>query len=575
MRFALFLVVLGAVFILPHLGRRDLWPPDEGRYAEMATALEQGRTHPLIPLSNGRLYPDKPAGYVLSINGASRLMGHLDAGVARIPSAVGAMLCMVVAGLMAASVWGVLGGVLSALSLLAMHQFSWQARYVQMDMLVAGLTALMIGLLFAARRPGRRAWGAVAMVLLALGILVKGPLIALALVGFALWVIWERQPGALFNRWVAIGLVAGVAILYWWYRSTYAALEARGPGSTEPYFDMMFGRHLAHRMHGEVAHAKPFWSYLRMLPMGMLPLTPLLLLYASSRIRAALSQPAKSLVRLAICWTLVYLVLLSFAPGKREIYLQPAYPALGILLGGAMVLGLQGGHAFLRGFARAMGIVLCLAAAAALVVVLFPDVALDNLGALEAKLAERGHDLRAQVVGARGDVITWAALFGAVALLGQWLLGQRLKRGLVATLLAVALFLNGAWALLLPHANPFISRRQLADKVSAIWDESGVIAPIWCFLHKDEGIPYYLGCPTPEVPEPDWTGERKRVDGSQPGDGEFVRSAVAEALNQPGALMFARRKRLELFGLEEGRHYQVRDRGWAGSKEFLIIEEVK
>jgi 4-amino-4-deoxy-L-arabinose transferase-like glycosyltransferase len=53
------LALAGALVYLPALGARDVWNPDEARYAEVAREMRE-RGSWLIPYLNGEVYGQKP-----------------------------------------------------------------------------------------------------------------------------------------------------------------------------------------------------------------------------------------------------------------------------------------------------------------------------------------------------------------------------------------------------------------------------------------------------------------------------------------------------------------------------------
>ena len=55
----LVLALLGALLFLPGLGRRDVWNPDEARYAEVAREMRLSGSW-AVPRLNGEVYTQKP-----------------------------------------------------------------------------------------------------------------------------------------------------------------------------------------------------------------------------------------------------------------------------------------------------------------------------------------------------------------------------------------------------------------------------------------------------------------------------------------------------------------------------------
>ena len=57
----------------------------------------------------------------------------------------------------------------------------------------------------------------------------------------------------------------------------------------------------------EPDHAKPWHAYLRLLPVDLLPLGPLLLLLLLRRVREGIPDPARPLFRFALLWFVLFL----------------------------------------------------------------------------------------------------------------------------------------------------------------------------------------------------------------------------------------------------------------------------
>ena len=55
----LILALLSALLFLPGLGRRDVWNPDEARYAEVAREMRLAGSW-AVPRLNGEVYTQKP-----------------------------------------------------------------------------------------------------------------------------------------------------------------------------------------------------------------------------------------------------------------------------------------------------------------------------------------------------------------------------------------------------------------------------------------------------------------------------------------------------------------------------------
>ncbi|HXU44122.1 MAG TPA: glycosyltransferase family 39 protein, partial [Thermoanaerobaculia bacterium] len=86
-----FLLAAGVALLLgPHLGRRALWEPDEGRYAEIPREMVESGDY-LTPRINGIKYFEKPPLAYWAAAGAIRIAGPSETAV-RTPLALFALL---------------------------------------------------------------------------------------------------------------------------------------------------------------------------------------------------------------------------------------------------------------------------------------------------------------------------------------------------------------------------------------------------------------------------------------------------------------------------------------------------
>ncbi len=343
----LLLAAAGAVFALS-LGARDLWPPDEPRYALVAREMVEGGSW-FLPHVNGRPYPDKPPLLFWAIALVSPLTGGVNQVSAVLPSLFSALLVLLATARLAFVLPGrdSRRAPLLAAGLLAVSwRFAMQATVGQIDMLLAAGTTwafllLVLGAgLDAGGSPRPRlavlAWGVMGLAILAKGpvglILPLGGLVTgLALAG-------ERVP------WRRLFPLAGIALLLAvlgaWLLP--ASLEALRGGNRSWLFDLLF-RQTAVRYVASWHHFRPPW-YLFVVPLYdfqplvLFALPGLVALPRAFRVARRDGNPgeegrsARALLLLAGA-ILFVLVFFSIPRGKRAVYLLPAMPLLAALAG--------------------------------------------------------------------------------------------------------------------------------------------------------------------------------------------------------------------------------------------------
>ena len=306
------------------LGAVPLIGPDEPRYARVAVEMHRAGEW-VRPTLQGRPWIEKPPLYYWLAGAAYSVLGETEAA-ARVPSVVAALLLVGATALVAARLFGSAAGLhagfIAGTSLLP---FAY-GRAAAMDVLVAALVTVAIGL--AALRllgiAGRLAIPAAAAAA-GLATLAKGPLglllPALVLGGYlASRREWWRLRELLSPTAVAAFLVVAAP----WYA---AILRDQG----RHFLDVFILDHNVERFTSTVHHHPgPLWYYLPVLLVGLFPWSglavPALLRVGPRTSRADL---------LLLLWLALPLLFFSLAGSKLPGYILPCVPPLAILMGRA------------------------------------------------------------------------------------------------------------------------------------------------------------------------------------------------------------------------------------------------
>ncbi|MBI4871256.1 MAG: glycosyltransferase family 39 protein, partial [Candidatus Riflebacteria bacterium] len=324
------LALLACLLFLPRLGTRDLWDPDEPRYA--LVSREMWRTDQfLVPHQNGRVYAEKPP-LLFWIQGLlSSVAGGHGTWVARLPSAVAAVGSTVLTGLMGARLFGPACGWLAGLFFATAHLVQWNGHTGTMDSLVSFWVVLSAWLFVRRLDDPAPPFGALLPAYLALGVstLAKGPPGALTLLVAVLAVRWRVSGrAAAFAVRPLLGLAAATGVCLLWLGPAYlqngpAYLEAIVVKQTVVRFLQPW-----HHYHG------PFY-YFGMVLLDFLPWTGLMLLGGGAAWRLGW-RGRESRWLFPLAWAVVTLVFFSFSSGKRNVYLLPCFPALALLASAAV-----------------------------------------------------------------------------------------------------------------------------------------------------------------------------------------------------------------------------------------------
>ena len=419
-----FLLSLGVfVFWGGEVLRRDLWEPDEARFALVSREMREDG-HWRVPHRNGLPYAHKPPLYFWLTNTAATLFtgGEITRFSARAPTLLGAVLALgAVVSLL--RLWGRGDRDLHAVLLCATTYLFWrQGGWGQIDMLLCGLQLTALAALFAqdARPSVARVW--VAYTCLGLATLAKGPVgLLVPLVAYLAAKLAAGEARDL-RRWHWLpGLCLALAWPAAWLGSVI--LQPAPDGYlAELLWDQNVGR-----AQGQYGHVKPFYYYLWHFPLDALPWS--LVWPFAWRALGRTEEDRRLRARLA-GWIAAVLVGFSLSPGKRDLYILLAYPAAAIGLAAAWP-----GIEWTRAARRVCQVVRFLPAGLALVaglgVFLLPREWLGDISparlAVPAVLvllatAATGRR-RAEGVGA--PVLPWLAVFAATGALALPLFNAR------------------------------------------------------------------------------------------------------------------------------------------------------
>ncbi len=325
----LLVIILFAVAVwVPGYLRRELWEPDEARYAYVAQEM-RAENHWFVPHRHGEFYAHKPPLMFWLINASACLTGgEIGPLATRLPSLLGVILMLWSLSAITElwvdrrTVWRTL---LVAATTLALW---WRAGWGQIDMLLCGLQMAGLALLFLDDRRQTVWRPLMAYCCFGLGILAKGP------VGFIIPV----------GAYVASNLVAGTwrnlrrwhwlwalpVVLLW---PAVWLLLARMAGGSDAYFAELLFKQNVSRAAGGMGHIRPFYYYLEYLLVEGLPW--ILVLPWSLVVLKRHAPVHYEAARRALAWAGFVVLFFSLLPTKRSLYILLAYPALAIIVGAA------------------------------------------------------------------------------------------------------------------------------------------------------------------------------------------------------------------------------------------------
>ena len=311
---------------------------DEPRYAQVAREMLQ-RGDWITPTLGGHPWLEKPPLYYWQAMLVYSVVGVSDA-TARIPSSVDATLMVIAvylffrklrsgvevdAALITASCAGIIG----------------YARAASMDMALAATFAIGMLAWWAWRESGKRIYLAGFYLLMALGMLAKGPVapfLAAAVIVF--YSIAVREAGLVVRTLWLPGVLLFLGVGVPWYM----LVQVRNP---QFFREFILEHNLARFSTNLYHHPEPFWYYV---PVTVLASVPWVVFIIAALIESTRAWWAERNAGLDLelqfriflcCWLIVPPVFFSISQSKLPGYILPAVPAGAVLLADYVRLQLE------------------------------------------------------------------------------------------------------------------------------------------------------------------------------------------------------------------------------------------
>ena len=330
-RLAIVLLLVALVVVwFAGLNYRKLANPDEGRYAEIPREMVESGDW-TTPRLNGIKYFEKPPLQYWATALAYRTFGMSDWTVRLWPAFTG-FLGILFAYFTGRRLFGSRVGMLAAVVLASTAYYIAFAHIATLDMgvtffLVAGLFCFLLGMSCPRATRQEGLWMLGAWAAMAAAVLSKG-LIGLLLPGLALlaYSIVQRD----WSPWRRIRPVAGILLFL-----VLAAPWFIKVSLMNPEFAWFFFVHEHFARFTTTAHHRegPFWYFLPVMLIGMLPWTWLAMEGLRDAWRTRLPTGAFNPERFLLIWIAVIFAFFSVSSSKLPAYVLPLVPALALLVG--------------------------------------------------------------------------------------------------------------------------------------------------------------------------------------------------------------------------------------------------
>ncbi len=312
------------------MGWRPFLEPDEGRYAEIPREMSATGDW-VTPRLNGVKYFEKPPLQYWATATLDSVFGPSQWS-ARFWSCALAFLCIPLAYGFARHLHGTEAAGIGAATILGMSPFVTIVG--QLNLLDSGLAFFLTASMFAylrarAEPPGsgtERRWMLATSVALGLAILSKG-IVALVLGGGTLAVhMLVTGEVRSWRRWhLPVTLPALLLITVPWF----VIVSLRNPEFPQFFF---IHEHFARYLTDVSDRVQPWWYFVPMLLIGVLPFTASFVRSAQSGWRAGLRNPANSDTVFLWIWCAFGLLFFSASHSKLPPYILPLMPALAVLI---------------------------------------------------------------------------------------------------------------------------------------------------------------------------------------------------------------------------------------------------
>ncbi len=462
-------------FFFVSLGARDLWNPNEPTYG-LAVVEMAARGEWAVPTVNGLVFAEKPILYYWLALLAAKVLGGAHELALRVPSAAAGVAGVLLVYLLVCPRAGRRRACIAAALLATTFQYWWNARSVQMDLLVCvAILATVTAVVGAVERSDeglRRGWilaGAAA----GFGFLAKGPVAWICPAAILVtYLLIERRIRSLATSGMLVAAVLAVALAGSWT----VILLARG--ETAVIREVLF-RQNVQRFLDPWDHRGPWWYYLKYFWIDFAPWSWLVPLAAVLPGRDA---DERRLDRLAWIWLGMVTVFFSLSGSKRSPYILPAAPAVAVLVSG-----------------------LCERLVARRLERWRTTATLVAVGGMAALAVAVGVALRSRAIPALPDLalvldaVVALLVAGGIAILASLALRARAPAAATTALfsLVVALELFAA-VVALPAADGRKSVRTFCERVSSIVPSDASVRA-FLFWEFRGSYPFYLSRPLPNL----------------------------------------------------------------------------
>jgi 4-amino-4-deoxy-L-arabinose transferase-like glycosyltransferase len=325
-KYTLILLAIGVLVFFFKIGERDLWEPDETRYALIAREMRQGGNW-IVPSLDGALYQEKPPLFFWLINLSTFFLGENTEVANRLPSALAGLFTVFVTFFFAERLFNHRVGFFSALILATCFFFPQISRWMMLDSIFCLFFLLATYYIYlGVRTPDQqRKSFLLSGLFMALGTLMKGPIGYLPIPIFLIYALINKEIRKVWNfNLLYTGLLSFGLVLLWFVPAVWITGKA--------YQNEMLLHQVVGRFGSGWSHPEPFYFYFIRFPLGFLPWIFFLFGAFHYGFFQISKEKGKEFLFLFVWFAFVFLFF-SLSKGKKDNYLLPIYPAAAIFVG--------------------------------------------------------------------------------------------------------------------------------------------------------------------------------------------------------------------------------------------------
>jgi 4-amino-4-deoxy-L-arabinose transferase-like glycosyltransferase len=334
-RYLFIILAIGNLLFLFNLGGRDLWEPDETRYAVIAREMKETGNW-ILPHLNGEIYAEKPPLFFWMVNLSTFFLGENSEFSNRLPSALAGLITLFVIFLFGERLFNQRTGFLSAMVLATCIFFPQLSRWMMLDSLVTFFFLLTLYYFHVGveREERRRKYYLLAGLFMGLGVLTKGPLVYLSLPIFFIFTLLQKNLKKFWCRDLLWGfLLSVIIVLIWWIPACWMG--------GKDYVHWLLFKHIVgtYIEGGKHFHQEPFYFYFIRFPAEFFPWIVFLPTAFIFGLRREFGK-RKEFLFLSL-WFIFIFLFFNLSVGKKDNYLLPLYPATAMMVGCLWNLGIK------------------------------------------------------------------------------------------------------------------------------------------------------------------------------------------------------------------------------------------